>query len=64
MSLYSVAAEQSDAEHKSRDVYATKLDRAREAASTLTWLNILGNTPLNVANCKALRELNLHQNML
>jgi len=41
-----MAAEQADTEHKSHDVYAAKLQRARESASTLTWLNILGNTSL------------------
>ena len=44
--LNCVPAEQSTTEHKSRDVYASKLDQARESASTLTWLNILGNLTL------------------
>jgi len=41
-----VAAEQVDtaSEHKSHDVYASKLEQARKSASTLTWLNVLGNT--------------------
>ena len=51
-----MAADQSNAEHKSHDVYASKLERARESASTLTWLNILGNTSLNVT-VKALRKV-------
>jgi len=47
VSLNSAAAEQLDTAHKgSRDVYASKLGRAHKSASTLTWLNILGNASL------------------
>ena len=39
-----LTAEQSGDEQKTQDVYASKLDKVRESAASLTWRNIFGKT--------------------
>jgi len=45
---YVLTAEQSGDEQKTQNVYASKLDKVRESAASLTWRNIFGNTALHV----------------